>query len=123
MSTTNDNQGNHWTHPCPACGYYMFSALNEQSEICLICGWQNDLVDLQEMYHPMGPNDVSLEEAQKNFKEIGAKAPKSLGHVRPPTKEDMRDPKWRPLDRAKDTRREINTNSQTPEEIYYWHWN
>ncbi len=122
----------HSMHPCPACGYYMFSALNEQSEICQICGWHNDLVDLQEMYRPVGPNHVSLEDAQKNFVQIGATEPRFVNEekfikhpfVRKPTAEDVRDPKWRPLDRNKDKPREIGDPfGKKLEELYYWYWN
>ncbi len=120
----------HPTHPCPACGYYMFSALNEQSEICLICGWQNDLVDLQEMYRPMGSNRVSLEDAQKNFIEIGATEPRFVTEerfikrpfARKPTSSDMRDQKWRPLDRGRDKPRKIDPDSNNLEDLYYWYW-
>lgn len=110
-------------HPCPACGYYMFSTLNDQSEICEICFWQTDLVDLQSMYQPMGPNHVSLEDAQKNFSAIGAIEQRFVDKVRQPNEKDVRDPKWRLLDRTKDKPHQINANSEHLEDLYYWYWN
>lgn len=112
----------HSKHPCPACGYYVFSELDNQAEICPICGWQNDLIDLQEMYQPMGPNKVSLEVAQRSFATIGAVEQRFVDKVRKPNEEDVRDLKWRPLDRTKDVFRPIAYDGK-PEETYYWHWN
>jgi hypothetical protein len=100
----------------------MFSALNAQDEICLICGWQNDLVDLQAMYQPMGPNKVSLEEAQKIFAEKGPRKSRFRSLQPPPLETFKRDPKWRPLDRTKDTPQQIDPDATNPEDIYYWYW-
>lgn len=113
----------HPPHPCPACGYYMFSMMNDQGEICLICGWQNDLVDLEEMYRPMGPNHVSLEDAQKSFEKIGVIESRFVGKYGASTKKFIRDPKWRPLDRSKDKPRKIdNSQGINLAEQYYWYW-
>src|SRR5262249_32149193 len=112
----------HPPHPCPACGYYMFLSLNDQSEICGICFWQNDLLDLQAMYQPMGPNNVSLEEAQKNFASFRAIEERFVNQVRKPNENDIRDPQWRPLDRTKDQPRQIKDDSDNPKDLYYWYW-
>ncbi len=108
-------------HPCPACGFLVFTALNEQSEICPICGWQNDVLDLQELYEPAGPNKVSLEQAQINFVRIGAKSATSLSSVRRPNDCDYRDPNWRPVDKTKDKPKAIDVNSEHFEDLYYWY--
>jgi endogenous inhibitor of DNA gyrase (YacG/DUF329 family) len=110
-------------HPCPACGYYVFSELDAQDEICPICSWQNDLVDLETMYEAMGPNKVSLEEAQQSFAKRGAVEDRFVTKVRPPMRNDLRDSKWRPLDRNKDTPRKINADSKKLADLYYWYWN
>jgi hypothetical protein len=112
----------HFRHPCPACGYYVFSEFNAQEEICPICFWQNDLTDLETMYEPVGPNNVSLEEAQQNFAKFGAVEERFAPKVRRPDETDIRAPKWRPLDRRKDTPRKINADSAKHEELYYWYW-
>ena len=101
----------------------MFSALNDQGEICDICLWQNDLVDLQAMFEPMGPNKVSLETAQRNFVALGAIDQHFVDKVRHPSEKDVRDSKWRPLDRNRDKPRAIDPDSSDLEDCYYWYWN
>jgi len=108
--------------PCPVCGYYMFSAPDSESEICAICNWHNDILDLEKMYEPVGPNHVSLEQAQKNFFEFGAVEVRFKNLVRHPLNNDIRDSKWRPLDRAKDKPGKIYFDKRNLDKIYYWRW-
>lgn len=116
-----ENTSAHPTHPCPACGYYMFSEIGNY-DICSICGWENDILDLQEMYRPMGPNKVSLEEAQEIFAEKGPRKSR-FPSLQPPSLEKLqRDPQWRPLDRNKDKPRKIPYDSKDVKDLYYWYW-
>lgn len=109
-------------YTCPVCGYKVFTKTAGSFEICPICFWQDDVVDLQEMYKPMGPNKVSLEQAQKNYKEFGASEKRLLEHVRQPIGEE-KDKDWRALDRQKDKPKEIDTNVEDIKKHYYWYWN
>ncbi len=89
---------------CPVCGYkaMMFSFLSPwSSTVCEICGWFYYLghLDLQDWSRP---NPVTLREVQANFSRLGAWCEDPvLRHgrrTRAPTSEDVRDPKWEPLD-------------------------
>jgi len=53
------------SYPCPACGFLVFSGPPGIYEICQVCGWEDDHVQLA---HPMmrgGANSESLLEAQE----------------------------------------------------------
>jgi hypothetical protein len=110
-------------YPCPCCGYFMFAEGPGSFEICDICFWQDDLIDLEEMYEPWGPNRVSLEDGQKNFADFGATEKRFLEHVRSVNTNDVKEPKWRMLDRSKDNPKDINPEATNFKDLYYWYWN
>ena len=59
---------------CLCCGY---ATLEEEAgsgsyEICQVCDWEDDNVQAKDPDFSGGANEPSLNEAKKNFKEIGA---------------------------------------------------
>jgi hypothetical protein len=78
----------------------MFSAPPGSFEICEICGWEDDPVQLLDPKYEGGANTLSLIEAQNNFQEFGAYEPDALFLRREPSEEDTRDPEWRPATEA-----------------------
>jgi hypothetical protein len=79
---------------CPCCGY---KTITGTFDICDICGWEHDPVQESDSDRDdMGPNRVTLRQAQRNFQEHGAKV---AGYrlARRPGPEDVRDPSWKPL--------------------------
>lgn len=109
-------------YTCPVCGYKVFEQSPGSDAICPICFWQDDLIDLEKMYEPVGPNKVSLEQAQKNYKEFGASEKRFLQQVRP-VKDEEKDPHWRMLDRNKDMPKEIDSTAEDTKNQFYWNWN
>jgi hypothetical protein len=83
-------------YTCPCCGY---KTLDEKPpgthDICPICFWEDDWVQFDDPDFRGGANEVSLKEAQKNFKKFGASDKKVLKLVRKPTPNDKKDPNWR----------------------------
>ena len=81
---------------CPACGFLMFDEPPGTYDICFICGWEDDHVQLKHPFMGGGANRQSLCEYQKvwveaiplNVKERVAGRRKLLF---------KRDPLWRPL--------------------------
>lgn len=101
-------------YTCPCCGYFVFDEVGSD-DICLICGWEDDLSQLRFPMSGGGANDESLIQAQENI----------TGH------EDShgfeRDPKWRKIDRKLDNIEisvpGIDYGMTYPEDLtrlYYW---
>lgn len=86
-------------YTCPCCGYKSLSEkASGTDEICKICFWQDDGVQLNNPFFEGGANKVSLYEGQQNFISFGACEIEMKHHVRVPTSEDEFDEKWRPIE-------------------------
>ena len=85
-------------YTCPCCGY---KTLDEEPpgthDICPICFWQDDGVQFDKPYYGGGANHVSLYEAQRNYKRIGASDVRSLQFVRKANSSDEFDRSWTPV--------------------------
>jgi hypothetical protein len=112
--------------PWPCCGYLMFGEPPGSHDICRICFWEDDPIQLRFPKSAGGANKPSLMEAQRNFAEFGACEIRLLQHVRPLTPEDIRDPDWRPVDPLRDLFTALDRrdgNDDWPAErtrLYYW---
>lgn len=86
-------------YACPCCGYKTFSEeLNGTYEICEICFWEDDLIQLKNPDYKGGANRVSLREAQKNFVEFGACEIEMVKNVRKPKIHEERSDNWKVLE-------------------------
>ncbi len=56
---------------CPCCDYF---SLGERGgyEICPICFWEDDGIDLGNIDEHSGPNHISLRQGRQNFEQFGA---------------------------------------------------
>jgi hypothetical protein len=90
-------------YPCPACGYLVFSQPAGSYQICPICNWEDDPVQLQHPDLAGGANTVSLIEAQRNVMTLGAVEARLRSDVRAPGPADIKDLTWRPWDFARDS--------------------
>jgi len=124
--------------PCPSCGFLVFNEPPGSHDICPICYWEDDNVQLRFPDFAGGANKPSLMEAQRNFAEFGAsevrlllfvRSPTEediLLFVRSPTEEDIRDPDWRPVDPLRDLFNALDHHDGTddwptePTRLYYW---
>jgi hypothetical protein len=86
------------TFPCPCCGYLMFEGKPGSYDICEICYWEDDDVQLRDPHFAGGANALSLLESQRNFAAFGATERRFLPYVRPPKASERRDPGWRLAD-------------------------
>jgi hypothetical protein len=108
--------------PCPCCGCIVFDGNPGTEEICPVCYWQDDLFGLLDPFSALGPNKVSLVEAQKNFALIGLCDPRYAN-----VKNRLADPKrciidegWRPVDLAKDRFPQGADYPSDEARAYYW---
>lgn len=112
-------------YTCPCCGYKTFSDLPGSYEICLVCFWENDPVQILNPWYSGGANRLSLAQSQINFQNIGASDENGKIHARGVQPEDRKDSLWRlvndndrafvkaPKDLNKTTWNELET-------WYYW---
>lgn len=77
-------------YKCLCCGYV---TLAEQApgtfEICPVCGWEDDNLQAENPTLSGGANEVSLEEAQRNFFRLGAVTREAMKHVRGPRPDEV----------------------------------
>jgi hypothetical protein len=113
--------------PCPCCGYRVFTMPPGYHGICPICHWEDNLVQLRFPQMPGAANRVSLQDAQRNFQQIGAADRLAVNQVRTPDDADLPDPQWRPLDETRDNieqpQRGIGYADSYPDDttvLYYW---
>jgi hypothetical protein len=76
----------------------VFDLLPGHHQQCPICGWEDDLSQLRFPLMPGSSNLVSLQDAQRNFREFGAAARRLIGLTRDPVEGEGVEPGWRPLD-------------------------
>ena len=89
-------------YPCACCGYPMFAELPGSYDICAICFWEDDAVQLRWPTLEGGANAPSLIDSQRNFMRFSAMEERFAGNVRAPAADEARDPGWRPFDPEKD---------------------
>ena len=60
-------------YKCPCCGFYTLDDKADNTfQICPVCYWEDDGVQLNDPYYEGGANVVSLYQARENFKNYGA---------------------------------------------------
>lgn len=112
-------------YTCPCCGYRTLHEPPGSYDICKVCFWEDDGVQLLDPAYPGGANKPSLTECQENFRRVGACEERFVGNVRPPEAQEIRDPEWRPA-RETDLKRSRVPRDLSPEEYkcvetwYYW---
>src|SRR5690242_1102863 len=84
--------------PCPCCGHLVMEGPPGSDDICMICFWEDDVMQLRWPELAGTTNAVSLVEAQKNFARLGASEERFLRDVRPPAPDEKIDEGWRPID-------------------------
>jgi len=109
-------------YTCLCCGY---KTLDEPPpgtyNICPICFWEDDGVQLDDPFYKGGANHVSLIEAQKNFVEFGACEREMLKYVRKSSENDEKDKDWNQMEFFDERTDEIviNVNNvKTIEELH-----
>ena len=107
---------------CPCCGHIVFDEPPGSYEICPVCFWEDDEVQLRHPNMGGGANKPSLIEAQANYRTMGAIEARFVQHVREPQPDQQRGPQWRPFDEEIDRLARIADEDASSEsaEAYYW---
>jgi len=86
-------------YTCSCCGYKTKSTPYFGSyEICPVCFWEDDDSQVENPDMAGGANPMSLRDAQKNFKKVGACEIAMLQHVVKDRSGYELDSKWKALD-------------------------
>ncbi|MGX7688155.1 CPCC family cysteine-rich protein [Flectobacillus roseus] len=84
---------------CPCCGYKTFREQpNGSYDICDVCFWEDDPIQLNDPDYEGGTNSVALKQGQKNFMEFGVCESEMIKNVRQPNSDEQRDENWKPLE-------------------------
>ena len=74
---------------CPSCGNLTLESDSGDYDICPVCFWEDDPVQLRDPAYKPGANAVSLREARENYRAYGASEERFKGDVRPPKPEEQ----------------------------------
>lgn len=75
--------------PCPCCGYLTYDEEPEgHYEICEVCFWEDDPIQLKDHDFEGGANTPSLNQAKENFKQFGACEERFVKNTRDPWPEE-----------------------------------
>jgi hypothetical protein len=111
-------------YTCPCCGCIDFAAPPGSYDVCPICAWEDDALQLEfATTLPGGANGETLYAAQKRYLESAYAADHFRAHIRPPGA--RRDVGWRPIDPALDSFEDWHAKDHrrapdAPERLYYW---
>ena len=109
-------------YPCPCCGHLVFVEPPGSDDICMLCFWEDDAMQLR--FPELGDqtNFVPLAEAQQNYAKFGAIEQRFAEDVRKPTPEDARDPDFRPILPSDSFEAEPSDaeGPSDPTALYYW---
>jgi hypothetical protein len=110
---------------CPCCGYLSLSEWPGSYDVCKICFWEDDPVQLLDPWLEGGANKPSLRDSQIAYELNGAMELRFRKNVRKATPLDERDPGWRKVSEA--DRRQVRTPAslsdaeyKTLDTWYYW---
>jgi hypothetical protein len=110
-------------YPCPCCGHLVFAEPPGSYDICPICFWEDDPVQLK-FPSIWGANKQSLIEAQRNFVVLGAVEQRLIQFVRPPSGDEPIEEGWRPVDPMSDNFEDVGVSKAVwPRDytvLYYW---
>lgn len=82
-------------YQCPCCGYFTLTDTPDNSfDICQVCYWEADGIQLHDPNYEVGANSVSLNMARENFKKFGAMEEAFISNVRPPLQQEISTYPW-----------------------------
>lgn len=77
-------------YKCPCCGYFTFDNKPDGSyDICKVCFWEDESIQLEDPTYEGGANKVSLIQAKMNYIEFGACEREMIPYVRKPYPDEL----------------------------------
>lgn len=110
-------------YPCPCCGHRTLGEPPGSYEICKVCFWEDDAVQLRWPTYEGGANRPSLIDSQRAYAELGAMEHRFTSLVRRPTEEEVREDGWRPIDPTRDSFEERGVqDADWPSDLTTLYW-
>lgn len=109
-------------YTCPCCGYLMYEEPPGSYDICKICFWEDDLVQLRDVRFGGGANIPNLITAQQMYQEIGASEERLLKFVISPKAEHRRDPRWHIFNPEHDEMSADDGTAWARDPLAYYYW-
>ena len=100
----------------------MFGEAPGSYDICPVCFWEDDHVQLRWPDFAGGANGPSLIDSQKNYEGLGAMEARFVSHVRPPLDVEPLDPGWHRLDRSVDQIAVFDAGAPWPNDLTTLYW-
>jgi hypothetical protein len=89
-------------YTCPCCGYKTIYREETFYDLCPVCFWETDPIQLADPHYKGGANRPSLVEAQQHFILFGACEIEVFPYVRLPLADEKKDENWLPIDENKE---------------------
>lgn len=105
------------SYTCPCCGYITLSERPGSYDICHVCFWEDDPVQILDPWFEGGANKPSLVQAQATYATCGAMELRFVANVQGVLSNDVRDPQWRPV--ADDDRSFVRAPRDLSEKEYW----
>jgi hypothetical protein len=111
-------------YTCPCCGHETLGDFPGSYEICDVCFWEDDPVQLLDPTYRGGANGPSLMECQAEFAKSGVSERRFFGNVRRATAREPKDPAWRPatIDDIHPKRVPRDLTDEEQQRIETWHY-
>ncbi len=92
-------------------------------DICKVCFWEDDVVQLRWPTYPGGAIRPSLAESQSNFGRFGAMEERFVRHVRPSLDTEPIDDGWGPIDLDRDSfEKPLDKERDWPDDLTALYW-
>ncbi|MFJ3395264.1 CPCC family cysteine-rich protein [Leifsonia aquatica] len=110
-------------YPCPCCGHLTLSDPPGSFEICAVCFWEDDAVQLRWPRYEGGANCPCLIESQRAYADYGAMEYRFSGVVRAATEQEPVESGWRPIDPEQDSfEADDDSDTEWPEDLTTLYW-
>jgi hypothetical protein len=110
-------------YPCPCCGHLVFREPPGSYDICPVCFWEDDSIQLRWPEWAGGANKPSLIESQRNYLSLGAMEQRFVANVRAATNDELIEDGWRTIDPALDNFEPRGVNEAPwPEDLTALYW-
>lgn len=114
--------------PCVCCGHLVMPEKAGSFDICPICFWEDDIVQLAFPMLAGGANAVSLYAGQMSYQKVGASEIRFVKEVRRTGPLEVQEEGWRPWDLSKDVYlrwesandQELWKKAGNGQQLYWW---